>query len=75
MPRREEIFKILNFCLCVYPAAQDRTAMQILPRREGDLEMLEGGMFKSWTRYKFVLKDHCLEYHRYLPTGLHEYVI
>jgi len=49
--------------------------MQILPRREGDLEMLEGGMFKSWTRYKFVLKDHCLEYHRYLPTGLHEYVI
>ncbi|KAJ1475661.1 hypothetical protein T484DRAFT_1827462, partial [Baffinella frigidus] len=50
----------------------DRTAMQILPRREGDLEMQEGTMFKSWSRYKFVLKDHCMEYHRYLPTGLHD---
>mmetsp|Transcript_13539 Transcript_13539/g.33165 ORF Transcript_13539/g.33165 Transcript_13539/m.33165 type:complete len:636 (+) Transcript_13539:85-1992(+) len=50
----------------------DRTAMQILPRREGDLEMQEGGMFRSWAKYKFVLKDHCLEYHRYLPTGLHD---
>eukprot|EP00287_Rhodomonas_sp_CCMP768_P014899 CAMPEP_0196759310 /NCGR_PEP_ID=MMETSP1091-20130531/104635_1 /TAXON_ID=302021 /ORGANISM="Rhodomonas sp., Strain CCMP768" /LENGTH=640 /DNA_ID=CAMNT_0042108157 /DNA_START=23 /DNA_END=1945 /DNA_ORIENTATION=- len=50
----------------------DRTAMQILPRREGDLEMQEGSMFTSWNRYKFVLKDHCLEYHRYLPTGLHD---
>lgn len=50
----------------------DRTAMQILPRREGDLEMQEGSLFKAWTRYKFVLKDHCLEYHRYLPTGLHD---
>jgi len=50
----------------------DRHHMQILPRREGDLEMLEGGMFKAWNRYKFVLKDHCLEYHRYLPTGLHD---
>lgn len=50
----------------------DRTAMQILPRREGDLEMCEGSLFKAWTRYKFVLKDHCLEYHRYLPTGLHD---
>jgi hypothetical protein len=28
----------------------DRTAMQILPRREGDLDMLEGGMFKTWNR-------------------------
>ncbi len=45
---------------------------QILPRREGDLEMQEGGVFKSWNRYKFVLKDHCLEFHRYLPTGLHD---
>jgi hypothetical protein len=50
----------------------DRTAMQILPRREGDLEMQEGTVFKSWNRYKFVLKDHCMEYHRYLPTGLHD---
>uniref|UniRef100_A0A6T6SEE8 PH domain-containing protein n=1 Tax=Hemiselmis tepida TaxID=464990 RepID=A0A6T6SEE8_9CRYP len=50
----------------------DRTAMQILPRREGDLEMQEGSLFKSWSKYKFVLKDHCLEYHRYLPTGLHD---
>mmetsp|Transcript_25792 Transcript_25792/g.61186 ORF Transcript_25792/g.61186 Transcript_25792/m.61186 type:complete len:640 (-) Transcript_25792:150-2069(-) len=50
----------------------DRTAMQILPRREGDLEMQEGSMFTSWNRYKFVLKDHCLEFHRYLPTGLHD---
>jgi len=32
-------------------------------------------MFKSWNRYKFVLKDHCLEYHRYLPTGLHDPVV
>ena len=46
--------------------------MQILPRREGDLEMQEGTVFKSWNRYKFVLKDHCMEYHRYLPTGLHD---
>jgi len=53
----------------------DRTAMQILPRREGDLEMQEGTMFKSWNRYKFVLKDHCLEFHRYLPTGLHDPVV
>jgi len=53
----------------------DRTAMQILPRREGDLEMLEGSLFKTWTRYKMVLKDHCLEYHRYLPTGLHDPVV
>ena len=28
----------------------DRTAMQILPRREGDLEMQEGSMFKAWSR-------------------------
>ena len=53
----------------------DRTAMQILPRREGDLEILEGSLFKTWTRYKMVLKDHCLEYHRYLPTGLHDPVV
>jgi len=50
----------------------DRTAMQILPRREGDLEMEEGKLLRSWQRYKFVLKDHSLEYHRYLPTGLHD---
>mmetsp|Transcript_4731 Transcript_4731/g.9366 ORF Transcript_4731/g.9366 Transcript_4731/m.9366 type:complete len:639 (+) Transcript_4731:47-1963(+) len=50
----------------------DRTAMQILPRREGDMEMMEGSVFKSWSKYRFVLKDHCLEYHRYLPTGLHD---
>jgi len=50
----------------------DRTAMQILPRREGDMEMEEGKLMRSWQRYKFVLKDHSLEFHRYLPTGLHD---
>ncbi|EKX52738.1 hypothetical protein GUITHDRAFT_161273 [Guillardia theta CCMP2712] len=80
--RAKEVQKMLNSDNGVHQAVDlisrfmqrpwDRTAMQILPRREGDLEMQEGKVFKTWTRYKFVLKDHCLEYHRYLPTGLHD---
>ena len=34
-----------------------------------------GGVGGGWVggqRYKFVLKDHSLEFHRYLPTGLHD---
>lgn len=38
----------------------DRTAMQILPRREGDLEMQEGSLFKTWTRCESFCKPSTL---------------
>ena len=33
-------------CVCVY----GYICVNVLPRRGGDLEMLEGGMFKAWNR-------------------------
>ena len=48
----------------------DRTAMQILPRREGDLDMLEGGMFKTWNRCVMCVSIYGYMYVKFFCRGV-----